>query len=180
LAEHFKCNLSAVCTDDLRSYLNAKKCSAIAKNNHRRLIAALFNFAKGAGYLPADESTVADALGTYRVKEKDVTIYTPEELSRLLACADEDFLPWLALIAFGGVRHQELHRELAWESIDFAKGTLIVPAAIFEGGARRAERRRRERLRRQRLAGSGARAIRLPRHRTPLANQWQQPCHLTH
>jgi integrase len=137
LAEHFKCNLTAVATDDLRSYLNAKKSGSVAKNNHRRLIVALFNFAKGAGYLPANESTAADALGTYRVKEKDVTIYTPEELSRLLQHADKDFLPWLALIAFGGVRHQELQKGLAWESIDFAKGTLIVLAAIAKTGRKR-------------------------------------------
>ena len=50
----------------------------------------------------------------------------------------------------------------------------------FEWGGRRAERRRRERLRRQSLGGSGARAIRPPRQRSPLVNQWQHPCHLTH
>ena len=50
----------------------------------------------------------------------------------------------------------------------------------FGWGGRRAERRRRERLRRQRLGGSGARAIRLPRRRTPLATQWQPSCHSTH
>ena len=50
----------------------------------------------------------------------------------------------------------------------------------FEWGGRRAERRRRERLRRQRLGGSGARAIRPLRQRAPLAQQWQQSCHLTH
>ena len=50
----------------------------------------------------------------------------------------------------------------------------------FEWGGRRAERRRRERLRRHRLGGSGARAVRPPRWRTPRAQQWQQTCHLTH
>jgi hypothetical protein len=60
-----------------------------------------------------------------------------------------------------------------------AKGWNQEPTP-FEWGGHRVQRRRRERLRRQRLGGSGARAIRLPRRRTPLANQWQQPCHLTH
>ena len=137
VGEHFRCNLSAVAPDDLRAYLNARNGGPVAKNNHRRLIVALFNFAKGAGWLPANESTAADALGTYRVKDKDVTIYTPDELVGLLRHADEDFVPWLALIAFGGVRHQELHKGLAWEHIDFAKGTLIVPAAIAKTGRKR-------------------------------------------
>lgn len=60
-----------------------------------------------------------------------------------------------------------------------AEGWNLAPTP-FEWGGRRAERRRRERLRRQRLGGSGARAIRPPRQRAPLAKQWQQPCHLTH
>ena len=134
---HFRCNLAAVTADDLRAYLNARSGGPVAKNNHRRLVVALFNFAKGAGWLPANESTAAEGLGTYRVKEKGVTIYTPDELAKLLAHADKEFLPWLALIAFGGVRHQELHKGLTWESIDFDKGTLIVPAAIAKTGRKR-------------------------------------------
>lgn len=137
VGEHFQCNLSAIVPDDLRAYLNARSGGPVAKNNHRRLIVALFNFAKGAGWLPANESTAADALGTYRVKDKDVTIYTPEELSKLLNAADKEFLPWLVLIAFGGVRHQELHKGLAWEHLDLTEGTLIVPAAIAKTGRKR-------------------------------------------
>lgn len=93
LADAFQCNLSAVSADDLRGYLNGKPFGPVAKNNHRRVIVALFNFAKSAGWLPANEATAADALGAYNVKEKDVTIYTPAELGKLLEHADEDFLP---------------------------------------------------------------------------------------
>ncbi|MGC4031410.1 MAG: transposase [Tepidisphaeraceae bacterium] len=50
----------------------------------------------------------------------------------------------------------------------------------FEWGGRRAERRRRERLRRRRLGGSGACVIRPIRRHIPLAEQWQQTCHMTH
>ena len=137
LAEHFHCNLTSVSSDDLRTYLNAKKCGLVAKNNHRRLIVALFNFAKGEGFLAANESTAADALGTYNVKPKDVTIYTPDELSRLLKGAEKEFVPWIALTAFGGLRHEELHKGLEWSAIDFEKGTLIVPAAIAKTGRKR-------------------------------------------
>lgn len=137
LAKAFHCNLAAVAADDLRAYLNGKACGSVAKNNQRRVIVALFNFAKSAGWLPANQATAADALGTYKVKEKDVSIYTPAEMGKLLEHADEKFLPWVALIAFGGVRHEELHKGLPWEAIDFAKGTLIVPAAIAKTGRKR-------------------------------------------
>lgn len=43
----------------------------------------------------------------------------------------------MALIAFGGVRHQEFHKGLEWSAVDFAKGTLIVPAAIAKTGKKR-------------------------------------------
>ena len=66
-----------------------------------------------------------------------MTIYTPGEVAKLLEHADENFLPWVALIAFGGVRHEEMHKGLPWESIDFARGTLIVPAAIAKTGRKR-------------------------------------------
>lgn len=137
LAGAFQCNISAVTADDLRDYLNGLKCGPVAKNNRRRVIVALFNFAKAAGWLPANEATAAGALGVYKVKEKDVTIYSPAEMKKLLAHADEDFLPWVALIGFGGVRHEELHKGLKWESIDFAKGTLIVPGEIAKTSRKR-------------------------------------------
>ena len=98
---------------------------------------AVFNFAKAQGWLPPNETTAADALGTYKVKAKDVTIYTPAEMAKLLEHAGAEFLPWVALIAFGGVRHEELHKGLAWEAVDFHAGTLIVPAAIAKTGRKR-------------------------------------------
>ena len=137
LATAFQCNVSAVTADDLRDYLNGLKCGPVAKNNRRRVIVAFFNFAKGQRWLPPDQTTAADALGAYKVKEKDVTIYTPTEMGKLMAHADENFLPWVALIGFGGVRHEELHKGLKWESIDFAKGTLVVPGEIAKTGKKR-------------------------------------------
>ena len=135
LAAHFRCNLASVTADDLRDYLNAKKeCGPVARNNHRRLIVALFNFAKGQGWLSPDAATAADALGAYKVKAKDVEIYSPAELGKLLEHADEGFLPYLCLLSFGGVRREELHKGLGWESIDFANGTILVPAAIAKNG----------------------------------------------
>ena len=75
------------------------------------------------------------------------------------------------------------HPQSSAEIIDLLEATAAGwnrEPTPFEWGGRRAERRRRERLRRQRLGGSGARAIRPPRYRVPLASQWQQSCHLTH
>ncbi|HEU5312620.1 MAG TPA: hypothetical protein VFU08_02260 [Candidatus Udaeobacter sp.] len=64
-------------------------------------------------------------------------IYTSSELSRLLDAADKDFLPYIALIAFGGMRSAELRKGLTWEAINFERGDIIVSAAIAKTGRKR-------------------------------------------
>jgi integrase len=136
-ANHFQCNIATIQPEDLRAYLGAMKVGPVAKNNHRRLIVALFNFAKAEGWLHADQKTAAERLGAYKVKERDVEIFTPTEVARLLAHADEDFLPWIALIAFGGVRNEELKKGLMWEAINFNRGYLIISAGIAKTNRKR-------------------------------------------
>src|SRR4029453_1241766 len=133
----FNCNLATIQPDDLRAYLNGFKAGPVTKNNHRRLLVALFNFAKGEGWLHADQKTAAERLGAYKVKEREVEIFTPAEVARLLAHAEERFLPWIVLIAFGGVRNEELKKGLRWDAINFDRGYLIVPAAIAKTGRKR-------------------------------------------
>jgi integrase len=137
LAGAFRCNLSSVTSDDLRAYLAAKKFGSVAKDNHRRVIVAFFNHAKESGWLAKNESTAADALKPFKSPRRDVEIYTPDEVARLLAHAETDFVPWIALIAFGGVRNEELAKGLDWSAIDFAKGRLIVPEAIAKTARKR-------------------------------------------
>jgi integrase len=136
-AKHFQCPLSSIQPDDLRQYLNAMKIGLVAKGNRRRMLVVLFNFAKAQGWLRAKEETAPDALGTYKIKRRDVEIFTPSEVARLLNAADPDFAPYLALIAFGGVRREELHKGLKWDAINFDRRTITVPAAIAKTGRKR-------------------------------------------
>jgi integrase len=136
-AGNFRCPLSSIQTDDLRQYLNAKRVGLVSKENRRRMLVVLFNFAKANGWLRANEETAADSLGTYKPKPRDVEIYSPAEISRLVNAADPDFLPYIALICFGGVRREELHKGLKWDAIDFDRGTITVPAAIAKTGRKR-------------------------------------------
>jgi integrase len=136
-AEAFQCPLSSIQPEDLREYLNRKRIGLVAKQNRRRLLVVLFNFAKAQGWLRKNEATAADALGTYKIKQHDVEIYTPAEMVRLLNAADPDFVPYIALIAFGGVRSAELRKGLSWEAINFGRGYIIVSAAIAKTGRKR-------------------------------------------
>lgn len=136
-AQSFQCPLASIQPDDLRQYLNSKRVGLVSKENRRRLLVVLFNFAKAQGWLRKNEETAADALSPYKIKQRELELYTPTEVSRLLAAADPDFLPYLALIAFGGIRSAELHKGLSWEVINFDRGTITVPAAIAKTGRKR-------------------------------------------
>jgi integrase len=136
-ANDFQCPLSSIQPEDLRRYLNAKRVGLVAKQNRRRLLVVLFNFAKAQGWLRKNEETAADALGTYKIKQRDVEIYKPTEMSRLLNAAGPDFVPYVALLAFGGLRSAELHKGLSWDAINFERGTITVPAAIAKTGRKR-------------------------------------------
>jgi integrase len=136
-AKDFQCPLFSIQPEDLRTYLNAKRVGLVAKENRRRLLVVLFNFAKAQGWLRVGEETAADALGAYKIKRREVEIYTPSEMSKLLGAADVDFIPYLALIAFGGVRRGELNKGLLWEAINFDRRTITVPAAIAKTNRKR-------------------------------------------
>jgi len=109
----------------LQEYLNAKRVGLVSKENRRRMLVVLFNFTKAQGWLRSNQETAADALGTYKIKQRNVEIYTLAEIGRLLNAADLDFVPYLALIAFGGVRREELHKGLSWHAINFDRGTIM-------------------------------------------------------
>ena len=136
-ARDFQCPLSSIQPEDLRDYLNGKRVGLVSKENRRRMLVVLFNFAKAQGWLHANQETAADALGTYKIKQRDVEIYTPAELSKLLNATDADFMPYLALIAFGGVRREELHKGLSWGAINFDRATITVPASVAKTGRKR-------------------------------------------
>lgn len=130
-------HLKAILADELRAYIAGLKVGSISKNNHLRLITGLFNFAREHNWLRQNETTAAEALKGIKIKPRDVEIYTPDEMARLISAASEKFLPALALIAFGGVRREELTKGLKWEDINFTTSSLIVPAAIAKTGRKR-------------------------------------------
>jgi integrase len=136
-ADTFQCPLSSIQPDDLRQYLNGLRVGLVSKENRRRMLVVLFNFAKAQGWLRKNEETAADALGTYKIKQREVEIYTPGEIERLLTKADPDFVPYIALLAFGGVRREELHKGLSWDAINSDRGTITVPASIAKTAHKR-------------------------------------------
>jgi integrase len=110
-----------------------KPLSPTTRNNFRRVLVSLFNFALNRGYClgnPANKTAKAKAI------DKAPPILTVDQLSRLLTHANADLIPFLTIGAFAGLRRSEVER-LDWNRIDLDARLIEVPAAIAKGRRRR-------------------------------------------
>jgi integrase len=148
-AGDFTCRLASVTGQQVRAWLNAltgvkgnvsdkatpkKPLSVRSKNNYLLAIQNLVTFAKGKGYLPKqfDELEIEPT----KEREKDVEIFTPDEVSRLLTHANEKLVPYVAIAAFAGVRAAELER-LDWSKVNVKSGNITIDKSIAKTNSRR-------------------------------------------
>ena len=115
--------ISAVQTTDIDAYLMRLGGSARNKNNHRRAVISFFNFAQEKGFLPHGILHAAAATTDYRDARSQITseqqaldliqptdIYSPDEMRKILAAADDTLRPTLEIKAFSGARTEEVTR----------------------------------------------------------------------
>jgi integrase len=65
-----------------------------------------------------------------------IEIFTPDELTKLLKEASEDFRPLVAISAFAGLRTAEVER-IEWKDVDLAGGFITVASDKAKTKARR-------------------------------------------
>jgi integrase len=133
VAEAFQKDTCNVTTADLQAWLDAQKLAPQSYQNFRRVANLLFEFAAARGY--AADNPV-EGVESVKVNARDVDIFTPDEMARLLAAASPDFLPALAIGAFAGLRSAEIER-LEWSDVHFAEKCLIVGASKAKTASRR-------------------------------------------
>ena len=129
-------NCCNVTTADLQDWLDKLKLSPQSYRNYRTVLHILFRFAVAKGY--AAENPV-ESVEQVKVRNGDVEIFTPAEISRLLNAAEEnspDFVPCLAIGAFAGLRSAEIER-LEWKDIDLPSRHIIVSASKAKTASRR-------------------------------------------
>ncbi len=129
-------SVSELTTAEIDDYLRSLTFSTRSRHNVRAALVTAFAFAKSRGYLPRDRETAAENSTRVKVKTGEVEIFTPREMAALLAAADADSLPLIALGGFAGLRTAEISR-LEWKDIDFAQGIITVSAAKSKTASRR-------------------------------------------
>lgn len=115
---------------------------ARSKNNARNAIMGFFNFAQRKDFLPRELDHAAKYLTFFRDPRQIVhseeeavattdhqQVYTPDEMSRMLAKAPEEVRVTLELKAFSGIRTEELVR-LWWVLINEATGSISITEAV--------------------------------------------------
>jgi integrase len=134
-SEAFKVNIGSVQTGDIQRWFDGMKASPRTVKNYRTVVGTLFSFAEARGYILKGSNPVE---GTERVEANggSVEILTPDEVAKLIAAADKDFVPCLAIGAFAGLRSAEIER-LDWSDVDLTGGHIIVAAAKSKTASRR-------------------------------------------
>jgi hypothetical protein len=132
-AESFRKDTCNVTTAEIQEWLDGKKLKPQGYMNFRRVLHLLFKFAVARGY--SADNPVA-GVQSEKVRWHDVAIFTPAEMTRLLAAASAEFLPCLALGAFAGLRSAEIER-LQWSDIDLPARHIVVGASRAKTASRR-------------------------------------------
>ena len=145
-AEKFPGAISFVTSAEIEDFLRGLKgkddagketivLSGKSRNNYRRAIGTLFNYAVTRGYLPKGVVQIED-VALAREENGEIEIFRPDELANLLTAAEPALIPFLTIGAFAGLRHAELQR-LDWSEVRLDDGFIEVKASKAKTASRR-------------------------------------------
>jgi integrase len=117
--------IGSVTTSALQQWLAHEYPGLRTRNNVRASIVSLFRFARSRGYLPKHQATEADDLPRAKDNGGAIEIFSPKEMSRLMAPANRDARLYFALAGFAGIRRAEIER-LEWSDFNFEHSTIEI------------------------------------------------------
>jgi integrase len=138
----FKTSITSISPADVRGYLGNLKnpdgstLAARSKENHRRIVIALFSFAASQRYISKETSDDISAIKGPRVPAPNTEIFTPSEFRRFLEALSGPDLVLAVLGGFCGLRSAELGR-LRWENLKLDQGIVVVGADQAKTQSRR-------------------------------------------
>ena len=121
-ANDFKKDCRSIATSEIQVWLNQLKLSTQSYDNYKRALSVFFDFCVSLGYV-ADNPI--KGVQNVKVRNGEIEIFTPLEITRLLSAASSGFVPSLALGAFAGLRSAEIER-LEWEDIHLADRHIVI------------------------------------------------------
>ena len=111
----FQCEVHLIRPAQVQDFLTGLKLSPRSTNNYRTAISNLFGHARLRNHAPKDFDPLTN-IPWAKVSDKEVEIYSPDELKTMFEKVKTKMLPYLAIAAFGGLRQAEISR-LDWNEI---------------------------------------------------------------
>ena len=125
-----------ISSSDIDAWLRGLPVSASSRNSMLVCVKVLFSYARTQNCLPAEQMTAPEQIKKVKIKQNDVSVFTPEEMRKLLHAAPPHLIPILAVGAFSGIRMAELNR-LDWSAIDLERGHIELRADQAKTASRR-------------------------------------------
>ncbi len=116
---------ASVTTADCQRFLDGLEGASATKGAYRQVLWRLFAHCERRGYMPRGTNPVAGTQTFSRKRQEAVEVWTPEEMTKLLAAADRDFVAVLAIGAFAGLRTSEI-LALGWRDVRLADRVIKV------------------------------------------------------
>lgn len=131
-----KQSVATITSNDLAEWLDGRGFQPTNRNNYRRLLSALFNYAVRESVASVNP---LDRVPVIRVEAAPVKFWTTEQVRLLLHTAEAlkpELAPYLAVLALAGLRPAEAEG-LLWESINLTERVIRVEGATSKTRARR-------------------------------------------
>ena len=135
-------------TSDLEAFINSRGAGERRRFNLRAEIVSLFRWLREKGFLP-EGATAADKLEQIDKQPGNVQILTVQQMRILLANVREEFLPWLVIGAFAGIRSEEIAPDpkskkspLIWQDFKWSKRLIDLRRETAKTGKKRKSQRR--------------------------------------
>jgi integrase len=124
--------IAALTAPDIQRFLNSRNVGRRRQFNLRAGIVSMFRWARRMSYLP-DRLTEAEKVESIERTPGKPNILAPDQIRILLDNVRQEYLPWLAIAAFAGIRSEEIAPDpkskkspLAWEDFDWKHRRIIV------------------------------------------------------
>ncbi len=124
---------ASISTDEIEHWLRHRYSHPTSRNNARKAVVNLFNFAVHKKYVP---SNPAAAIKKAKVTSGEIGILKPFQVISLLHNSSPAILPYFAIAAFAGIRPEELQK-MEWSDVRWKQGIIRVRAEISKVGASR-------------------------------------------
>lgn len=137
-----------ITTPMLEAFVHSRNAGLRRQFNLRALIVTLFRWLREKSYLP-EGKTVADKMDPIQRISGSVHVLSSDQLQILLDNVKPEFLPWLAIGAFAGIRSEEIAPDpksrkspLQWEDFKWNRRLIDLRRETAKTGRKRRPQRR--------------------------------------